>query len=114
MTPHQNTGGDEQAAINDAVFVLAAIPADALDALGAAYCTHGDLPVDVFVPYAAAHGCGADSLRNAFCRMMEHPQPPPPSLSTLPVETVRAVSATLKPKPAPGGHPGDIQEKPAN
>lgn len=70
MSHHSNTGGNEQAAINDISFVHAAIPADALTKLVLAYTEHGDLPVTAFSPYAAASGCGADSLRNAFCRMM--------------------------------------------
>lgn len=76
MSAHSNTGGDEQAAINDAAFVLAAIPEDTLHALGTSFFTHGDVPADAFIPYATAYGCGADSLCNAFCRMMAHPLPP--------------------------------------
>lgn len=60
MKPHSNTGGDEQSAINDAVFVLNAIPENDLHALGVAFFTHGNLPIEAFAPFAAAHGVGAN------------------------------------------------------
>lgn len=70
--PHSNTGGHE--AVNDISFVHAAIPADALTEMCLAYTERGDLPVTMFAPYASNYGCGADALRNSFCRMMKQRQ----------------------------------------
>lgn len=66
--PYSNTGGHEAA--NDEAFVRAAIPAGSLDALSLSYRAGNALPVSEFISYATAHGVAADSLHNAFHRMM--------------------------------------------